>query len=59
MLIIFILAIHLPGTIGAADPQALQMSMWSLLKDLAIAGGAFYIAESTKEEISETPVNQI
>ncbi|WP_340106106.1 hypothetical protein [Rhodohalobacter sp. 8-1] len=50
MLIIFVLSIHLPGTIGADNPQAMQMSMTSLLKDLALAGAAFYIAGSTTEE---------
>lgn len=44
MLIIFVLAIHLPGTIGADTPQAMQMSMTSLLKDLALAAASFYIA---------------
>lgn len=44
MLIIFVLAIHLPGTIGADNPQAMQMSMTSLLKDLPLAAASFYIA---------------
>lgn len=50
MLIIFVLSIHLPGTIGADNPQAMQASMSSMLKDLALAGAAFYIAGSTAEE---------
>jgi len=50
MLIIFVLSIHLPGTIGADGPQAMQMSMAALLKDLALAGAAFYIAGSTAAE---------
>lgn len=50
MLLIFVLSIHLPGTIGADSPQAMQSSMSSMLKDLALAGGAFFIAGSTVEE---------
>ena len=49
MLIIFVLSIHLPGVIGADSPQAMQMSMSSLLKDLALAGAAFFIAGSHTE----------
>jgi len=52
MLIIFVLSIHLPGTLGADNPQAMQMSMSSLLKDLALAGAAFFIAGSQTEEES-------
>jgi len=50
MLVIFVLAIHLPGAIGADTPQAMQMSMAALLKDIALAGAAFYIAGSSTEE---------
>lgn len=50
MLIIFVLAIHLPGTINAENPQAMQMSMTSLLKDLALAGASFYLAGTTGED---------
>lgn len=46
MLLVFALSIHLPGVIGADNPQSMQMSMTSLLKDLALAGGAFFIAAS-------------
>jgi putative oxidoreductase len=42
MLLIFVLAIHLPGTIAGGDGG--QMSMMSMLKDLMIAGGAFTYA---------------
>ncbi len=49
MLIIFVLSIHLPGVIGADSPQSMQMSMTSLLKDLALAGAAFFIAGSHTE----------
>ncbi|MFO7846101.1 MAG: hypothetical protein R6V27_06040 [Balneolaceae bacterium] len=46
MLLIFVLSIHLPGVIGADDPQSMQMSMTSVLKDLIMAGGAFYIGST-------------
>lgn len=42
MLIIFVLSIHLPGVMGGE----MQPSMTNLLKDLALAGGALYIAGS-------------
>lgn len=44
MLLVFVATIHLPGVIGAADQAAMQASMSSLLKDLALAGGAFVLA---------------
>ena len=40
MLVIFVSTIHLPGVIGG-EGMAMQMAMSSLLKDLALAGGAF------------------
>ena len=42
MLLIFALSIHLPGVINAGDDE-MQMaaSMSNLLKDVALAGGAF------------------
>ena len=39
MLLIFVLFIHLPGVMGGN-----QMSMPSLLKDIALAGGAFILS---------------
>lgn len=42
MLIIFALSIHLPGVLNAGDDQmAMAASMSNLLKDIALAGGAF------------------
>ena len=52
MLIIFVLAIHLPGAINAENPQAMQMSTTSMLKDLALAGAAFYLAGTTDKDSS-------
>ena len=43
MLLIFVLSIHLPG-LFAADKMQVMMSMTNLLKDLALAGAAFYFA---------------
>ncbi len=44
LLFIFVVAIHLPGMINAADQQAMQQSMTSLLKDLSLGGAAWFIA---------------
>lgn len=46
MLIIFVLSIHLPGVMGGE----MQPSMTNLLKDLALAGGAWFIAGSYENE---------
>lgn len=43
-LLVFVLTIHLPAIINAADAMAMQNSLTQLLKDTALAGGAFYIA---------------
>lgn len=42
MLIIFVLSIHLPGVIESGGEDANAMS--SMLKDLALAGGAWILA---------------
>lgn len=44
LLLIFVFAIHLPGALAGGDSG--QMSMMSLLKDLAIAGGALVYAST-------------
>lgn len=44
LLLIFVVTIHLPGVLGAADQAAMQASMSNLLKDTALAGGAFVLA---------------
>lgn len=49
LLLVYVLSIHLPAVIGGE----MQPSMSNLLKDLALAGGAWFIAGSTKEESSE------
>ena len=42
MLLIFALSIHLPSIIGAGEnEQQMAMSMGNMLKDIALAGGAF------------------
>jgi uncharacterized membrane protein YphA (DoxX/SURF4 family) len=46
MLLIFVLSIHLPGIIGGE----MQPNMSNLLKDLALAGGAWFIAGSYEED---------
>ncbi len=43
MLMIFVLTIHLPGLFEEAT---VQMSMANMLKDLALAGGAFFLSGS-------------
>lgn len=49
LLLIFVLSIHLPSVIGGK----MQPAMSNLLKDLALAGAAWYIAGNYE---SETPV---
>lgn len=52
MLLIFVLSIHLPGVIGAESQQAMQASMTNLLKDAALAGGAWILAGKYESESS-------
>ncbi len=49
MLLVFVLSIHLPAVIGGE----MQSSMPNLLKDLALAGGAWFIAGQTEEEVTD------
>lgn len=44
MLLLFILIIHVPG-MGSEDEMVAQMSMSSMLKDLALAGGAWILGD--------------
>lgn len=46
MLIIFVLSMHLPGVIGGE----MQPNMTNLLKDLALAGGAWLLAGNYESE---------
>lgn len=46
LLLIYVLSIHLPGVIGGQ----MQPSMTNLLKDLALAGGAWYMAGHYESE---------
>ncbi len=48
LLLVFVLAIHLPGTIAGGDGG--QMSLMSMLKDLMIAGGALTYAKTQPVE---------
>ena len=43
MLLVFVLFIHLPGVF---NPETMQMYMPNLLKDLSLAGGAFFLSGS-------------
>ncbi len=45
MLLIFVLSIHLPGLIGGNES-----SMPMLLKDLGLAGGAFFISGNSSDD---------
>jgi len=45
LLVIFVLTMHLPGVIGGNEA-----SMPMVLKDLALAGAAFYMSANFKEE---------
>jgi putative oxidoreductase len=44
LLLVFLLAIHLPNYLHAGDKEMKQLALLSLLKDLAIAGFALHIA---------------
>lgn len=44
LLFSFIITIHIPGLIGAADDQAMQISMTAFLKDFALMGAALSYA---------------
>lgn len=46
MLLVFVLTIHLPGVIGGE----MQPNMPNLLKDMALAGGAWFIAGQYEDE---------
>ena len=52
MLLIFVLLIHAKGLANAADAGASQMSMISLLKDLALAGAAWMYSASLSKDNS-------
>jgi uncharacterized membrane protein len=49
MLGVFVLTIHLPGVIGAADEMGRMMSMSAFLKDVALVGAALAFAGLAKE----------
>ncbi len=50
MLVIFALSIHLPGMIGAEDAMQSQSAMAMMLKDLGLAGGAFFMSGVFRKE---------
>lgn len=43
MLLVFVLTIHLPALMNAADEGAKTMAMMGMTKDLALAAAAFFI----------------
>jgi len=53
MLLIFVVSIHLPGVLGAADQAAMQSSMTQMLKDTVIAGAAWFLSGHVGEESPE------
>lgn len=44
LMVIFVFTLHLPGIINAPDQQTAGMMQSNLLKDLAIAGAAFFLS---------------
>ncbi len=44
LMFVFVLAVHLPAIVMAADQQAAQLNLTALLKDLSLGGAAWYIA---------------
>ncbi len=47
-LLLFILFVHLPGIMNAADEMAKQMYMTNFLKDFALMGGALMVSGMSK-----------
>jgi len=50
LVISFVLMIHLPEYLNAGHPEMRQLAFVNLLKDLALAGFALYIAANTKNQ---------
>ncbi len=48
LILIYVLAIHLPGVINAKDEMSRMMPMLATLKDLGMVGGAWAIARLMK-----------
>ena len=48
LLLLFVLTIHLPGVIKAADDAAMATSMSGLLKDFALMAAALFFAGGSK-----------
>ena len=48
LLLVYVLSVHLPGVMAGGDGG--QMSLISLLKDLAMAGGAFIFASTQPQD---------
>jgi len=52
LLLLYALTIHLPGVLNPADEMAGQASMGNMLKDLGLAGAAFFVAGHGKKTMS-------
>lgn len=50
LLISFVLLVHLPQYLNAGDEEMRQLSFVNLLKDLALAGFALYVAANAKHQ---------
>ena len=48
LLILFVLAIHVPNYLNAGDPDMKQMAFVNILKDTALAAFAMYIGSNAK-----------
>lgn len=48
LILVYVLAIHLPGVINAKDEMARMAPMMATLKDLGMVGGAWAIARLAK-----------
>jgi len=49
ILLFFILTIHIPNWLHAGDPEMRQLSLTNMLKDLAIAAFAAYVASNAQK----------
>ncbi len=58
MLAIFVLTIHIPGLMKAADQTAMAMTMTNLLKDIALTGAALTYSGIFAEQESGAKVEE-
>ncbi|MEL6672302.1 MAG: DoxX family membrane protein [Bacteroidota bacterium] len=56
---VYVLTIHIPGLINAADEAAMGTAMSGMLKDLGLAAGALMMAARSKHETVKEVVKEV